>query len=286
MAPRARPPPRVASSPSSLSSSSLAVNVKKTPLRRVARPSPGGLRDERRGPQRPRPRETGEASSVRSEDTARVDVLLRAHRAPLRCLFCFLEARSRRAPEDAPAAFEAGDYFRGYFDGCGPAPLGWEVLSRSGLAPRSEVVADFAAARARGGPSVAKALRGRFRSEHVAFDAFETFFAGWARRTPEGLEGSLRRLAEDCCRVVEKSLAGSLSLGAPWWLLDRGERPGRAPPHLDDVPKAAFRCLGKSEWRAGDCYAFCRFAGLLRSGRPPAPRPRRRARGPSPTGAC
>ena len=92
MAPRARPPPRVASSPSSLSSSSLAVNVKKTPLRRVARPSPGGLRDERRGPQRPRPRETGEASSVRSEDTARVDVLLRAHRAPLRCLFCFLEA--------------------------------------------------------------------------------------------------------------------------------------------------------------------------------------------------
>jgi len=201
MAPRARPPPRVASSPSSLSSSSLAVNVKKTPLRRVARPSPGGLRDERRGPQRPRPRETGETSSVRSEDTARVDVLLRAHRAPLRCLFCFLEARSRRAPEDAPAAFEAGDYFRGYFDGCGPAPLGWEVLSRSGLAPRSEVVADFAAARGGGGPSVARALRGRFRSEHVAFDAFETFFAGWARRTPEGLEGSLRRLAEDCCRL-------------------------------------------------------------------------------------
>ena len=104
-------------------------------------------------------------------------------------------------------------------------------------------------------------LRGRFRSDTVEFEGFEAFFAGWARRSAGGLEQCLRALAEESCGVIEASLASSLKLKAPVWLLSRDERPSAS---VDEVWRLAFKTLATNgEWRCGDAYRFCRSAGLL-----------------------
>ena len=195
----------------------------------------------------------------RRDDTERVDLLLQRHRAPLRALYCHLEACSRREAEGQ--ASTGASYFGGYFADAA-SPLAWALLEREHLRPRSSVIAR-AAARWRGSESdgLARYLRGRFRSDTVPFEAFEAFFAGWARRSAGGLEVCLTALAEESCGVIEASLAASLHLKAPVWLLGRDEH---VDINLDAVWKRAFRTLGTdNEWRCSDAYRFCRRAGLL-----------------------
>ena len=191
----------------------------------------------------------------RRDDTERVDALLQRHRAPLRALYCHLEAQSRRETEHTDSS-----YFGGYF-GDGASPLAWDVVQRERLKPRSSVVARAAARWRNAGSDVQRYLRGRFRSDTVEFEGFEAFFAGWARRSEGGLEACLRALAEESCGVIEASLASSLKLKAPVWLLSRDERP---PASVDEVWRLAFKTLSTNgEWRCGDAYRFCRSAGLL-----------------------
>ena len=191
----------------------------------------------------------------RRDDTERVDALLQRHRAPLRALYCHLEAQSRRETEHTDSS-----YFGGYF-GDGASPLAWDVVQRERLRPRSSVVARAAARWRNAGSDVQRYLRGRFRSDTVEFEGFEAFFAGWARRSAGGLEACLRALAEESCGVIEASLASSLKLKAPVWLLSRDERPASS---VDEVWRLAFKTLATNgEWRCGDAYRFCRSAGLL-----------------------
>ena len=153
----------------------------------------------------------------RRDDTERVDALLQRHRAPLRALYCHLEAQSRRETEHTDSS-----YFGGYF-GEGASPLAWDVVQRERLRPRSSVVARAAARWRNAGSDVQRYLRGRFRSDTVEFEGFEAFFAGWVRRRRRA-RGRLRALAEESCGVIEAS-ASSLKLKAPVWLLSRDERP-------------------------------------------------------------
>ena len=61
--------------------------------------------------------------------------------------------------------------------------------------------------------------------------------------------------------MIEASLASSLKLKAPVWLLSRDERPSAS---VDEVWRLAFKTLSTNgEWRCGDAYRFCRSAGLL-----------------------
>ncbi len=220
--------------------------ARRRPRQAVVPPSPSSLstatqRSRRRYPRR--------------DDTERVDALLQRHRAPLRALYCHLEAQSRRETEHTDSS-----YFGGYF-GEGAAPLAWDVVQRERLRPRSSVVARAAARWRNAGSDVQRYLRGRFRSDTVEFEGFEAFFAGWARRSAGGLEACLRALAEESCGVIEASLASSLKLKAPVWLLSRDERPSSS---VDEVWRLAFKALATNgEWRCGDAYRFCRSAGLL-----------------------